>query len=384
MLRNRLIVLGLFILSLVAISFYGGPVTYGFLFLCLLIPISSLAYCFLVYFRFRILQQIVTKNVVVGTPTEYYFRLQNEDFYTFSGIKVEFFSDFSNIDELAENHEYEIPPHTGLKNETSLTCKYRGEYDVGIRNIIVTDYFKIFRFNFPNRENIRALVKPRLEILDSLEYEYSSDVFKDSSLNPSEPDVLVREYVPGDDLRSINWKMSAHLGKPYVRTKTGEESTGVGIIMDSCRYSNNPSDYLPLENKILETALAVSYYHLSNGITTNIHTFEKTAKQYHLQGISSFEDFYAAMSDFSFDENSTLNKLFKSANTANITSCSMVYLIVHEINDDALFMVNELTKNQTPVVIYHVCEDTGKDSVNIGKNTIVKRIGYEDRLKEVL
>ena len=371
MLRNRLIVLGLFILSLVAISFYGGPVTYGFLFLCLLIPISSLAYCFLVYFRFRILQQIVTKNVVVGTPTDYYFRLQNEDFYTFSGIKVEFFSDFSNIDELAENHEYEIPPHTGLKNETSLTCKYRGEYDVGIRNIIVTDY-------------LRALVKPRLEILDSLEHEYSADVFKDSSLNPNEPDVLVREYVPGDDLRSINWKMSAHLGKPYVRTKTGEESTGVGIIMDSCRYSNNPSDYLPLENKILETALAVSYYHLSNGITTNIHTFEKTAKQYHLQGISSFEDFYAAMSDFSFDENSTLNKLFKSANTANITSCSMVYLIVHEINNDALFMVNELTKNQTPVVIYHVCEDTGKDSVNIGKNTIVKRIGYEDRLKEVL
>ena len=148
---------------------------------------------------------------MAGTPTDYYFRLQNEDFYTFSGIKVEFFSDFSNINDLADNYEYEIPPHSGLKNETLITCKYRGEYDVGIRNIIVTDYFKIFRFNFMNRENLRATVLPRLEILETLSHEYSQDIYKDSNINPNVPDVLVREYIPGDDIRNINWKMSAHL-----------------------------------------------------------------------------------------------------------------------------------------------------------------------------
>ena len=384
MLRNRLIILGLLILSIVAISFYGGPVSYGFFFLCLLIPLISASYCFLVYFRFRILQKIVTKNVVAGTPTDYYFRLQNEDFYTFSGLKVEFFSDFSTIDELAENHEYEIPPQSGLKNETTLTCKYRGEYDVGIRNIIVTDYLKIFRFNFMNKENLRALVLPRLEILESLEHDYSADVFKDSSLNPSTPDVLVREYIPGDDVRNINWKISAHMGKPYVRTKTGEETVNIGIIMDSARYSDNPSDYLPLENKILETVLAISYYHLSKGMGTDIYTFEKVSKNYHLKGDSSFEDFYAAMSDFSFESDSTTKKLFQSAHLSGVSSSSLVYLILHEINDDALFMINELTKNQTPIVVYHICEDTNSPLVGLGKNTVYKRIGYEDRLKEVL
>ena len=108
MLRNRLIALALFILSVIAISFYGGPVTYGFFFLTVLIPAISAAYCFLVYLRYRIYQVIVTKNVVVGSPTDYYFTLQNEDFYSFSGIKVEFFSDFSTINELDENNEYEL------------------------------------------------------------------------------------------------------------------------------------------------------------------------------------------------------------------------------------------------------------------------------------
>ena len=384
MLRNRLIVLGLFILSLIAISFYGGPVTYGFFFLMLLVPIFSISYCYLVYFRFRILQQIVTKNVVAGTPTDYYFRLQNEDFYTFSGIKVEFFSDFSNINELADNYEYEIPPHSGLKNETLITCKYRGEYDVGIRNIIVTDYFKIFKFNFMNRENLRATVLPRLEILESLSHEYSQDIYKDSNINPNVPDVLVREYIPGDDIRNINWKMSAHLGKPYVRTKTGEETPNIGIIMDSCRYSKKPEDHLPLENKILETTLALSHYYLSKGIQASVYAYEKEPKKYHMQNISSFEDFYAAMSDFSFDEDNTGDKLFQAAHMSNVTSSSLVYLIVHEVNDACLFAVDELIKTSTPVIICHINDENYDLSADLGKNTIYKRIGYEDKLKEVL
>ncbi len=123
MLRNRLIAIGLFILSLVAISFYGGPVSYGFFFLMLLIPLISLIYTIVVYFRFRMYQKIITKNVVVGTPTDFYFTLQNEDFYSFSGVKVEFFRDFSYISELTENSEYELAPHSGIKKETVLVCK---------------------------------------------------------------------------------------------------------------------------------------------------------------------------------------------------------------------------------------------------------------------
>lgn len=125
MLRNRLIVLALLVLSVIAISFFGGPVTYGFFFLMLLIPAVSAGYCYLVYLRYRIYQVIVTKNVVVGSPVEYYFTLQNEDFYSFSGIKVEFFSDFSTIRELDSNNEFEISPRSGVKKSTVLTCKYR-------------------------------------------------------------------------------------------------------------------------------------------------------------------------------------------------------------------------------------------------------------------
>ena len=385
MLINRLIALTLFILSVIAISFYGGPVSYGFFCLCILVPAISAAYCFLVYLRYRIYQVIVTKNVVVGSPTDYYFTLQNEDFYSFAGIKVEFFSDFSSINELNENSEYELPPHSGLKKETVLTCKYRGEYDVGVRNIIVQDYLRLFSFNFKNKENLRAIVLPRLEILETLRHPYSPDVYKDSLINRNEPDVLVREYIPGDDIRSINWKTTAHMGKPYVRTKTGLENPSVGIIMDSCRYGKNMADFLPLENKVLETTIAVVYYYLSKGINASVFTYEGAPKKYSLQGMASFEDFYAAMGAFSFKDEYTTDNLYKSVWAENITSCSMVYMIIHELDDRALIQIEELNKNGLPVTVYHISDERYEEkNTDFGKNTEYTRIGYEDRLKEVL
>ena len=385
MLRNRLIAIALLILSIVAISFYGGPVTYGFFFLCVLVPAVSAGYCFLVYLRYRIYQVIVTKNVVVGSPTDYYFTLQNEDFYSFSGIKVEFFSDFSIISELDENNEYELPPHSGLKKETVLVCKYRGEYDVGVKNIIVQDYLRLFSFNFKNKENLRAIVMPRLEILETLRHPYSPDVYKDSRINPTEQDVLVREYIPGDDIRNINWKISAHMGKPYVRTKTGLENPSIAIIMDSCRFGKDMEDFLPLENKVLETTIAVVYYYLSKGINASVFTYEGAPKKYSLQGMASFEDFYAAMGAFAFKEENTSDKLFKSVWGANITSCSMAYMIIHELDEKALVQIEELNKNGLPVTVYHISDDEKKlKDADFGKNTEYTHISYEDKLKEVL
>ena len=385
MLRNRLIAIALLILSIVAISFYGGPVTYGFFFLCVLVPAVSAGYCFLVYLRYRIYQVIVTKNVVVGSPTDYYFTLQNEDFYSFAGVKVEFFSDYSYISELNENNEYELPPHSGLKKETVLVCKYRGEYDVGVKNIIVQDYLRLFSFNFKNKENLRAIVMPRLEILETLRHPYSPDVYKDSRINPTEQDVLVREYIPGDDIRNINWKISAHMGKPYVRTKTGLENPSIAIIMDSCRFGKDMEDFLPLENKVLETTIAVVYYYLSKGINASVFTYEGAPKKYSLQGMASFEDFYAAMGAFAFKEENTSDKLFKSVWGANITSCSMAYMIIHELDEKALVQIEELNKNGLPVTVYHISDDEKKlKDADFGKNTEYTHIGYEDKLKEVL
>ena len=60
---RRGILLVSWLLSLICISFYGGTVSYGFFFGVTLIPVISLIYLVFVYFRFKIFQELGTRNV---------------------------------------------------------------------------------------------------------------------------------------------------------------------------------------------------------------------------------------------------------------------------------------------------------------------------------
>ena len=73
---RRWILLVLWLLSLVAISFYGGAVSYGFFFGVTFVPVVAVVYLLCVYFRFKIYQKLESRNVVCGQPVPYYFVLQ--------------------------------------------------------------------------------------------------------------------------------------------------------------------------------------------------------------------------------------------------------------------------------------------------------------------
>ncbi len=133
--RNRILFCILWVLSVVGISFYGGPVSYGFFALLTLIPIFSFGYLLCVMFFFRIYQELDSKNLVANHTVPFFFKLMNEYFFGFASIRVRFFSSFSTISGLDDGIEYELLPKTGITKQTDLVCKYRGEYEVGIKQV---------------------------------------------------------------------------------------------------------------------------------------------------------------------------------------------------------------------------------------------------------
>ena len=54
---TRIIVFLLWVLSLVGISFYGGPISYGFFAFMTLIPLLMFIYLIIVFLRFRVFQK---------------------------------------------------------------------------------------------------------------------------------------------------------------------------------------------------------------------------------------------------------------------------------------------------------------------------------------
>ena len=224
------------LLSLILISTYGGTVSYGIFFGLTLIPFISFLYILFVWIFHRVYQEIGSRNIVCGQSVPYYFVLKNESFFAFAGIKVFFYSNFSYVEELPEEIEYELLPGEQYKYETSFVCKYRGEYEVGIKEIIISDFWGLFGIKFAVRESKKVIAAPKLIQLDELKSVSDiSAMMQRDHLQTTEPDVVTREYVAGDALKQINWKATARESKLMTRKSVGEEKRGIALIFETKR-----------------------------------------------------------------------------------------------------------------------------------------------------
>ncbi len=359
---KRLIMIILWILSLVGISFYGGPVSYGFFAAVTAVPVVSLLYVLLVLWRFKIYQDLDRSKVVADTVSKFYITLQNEDFFTYAGIRVLFFSPFSEVNGMDDSTEYELAPFSGIKKETSLICKYRGEYEVGIKSIIVRDYFDLFRVTYRNREPFRVNVLPKIVTPQAL---HTIDLVDTTAVetrqNASDPDVLVREHMPEDGIRLINWKVSAAQGKLLVRNMIGEEKQGVSIIMDPARYSDDPKVYLPIEDQISECVIALTTYFIRNNTPAQVRSYSGRFVSRIVKDMEDFNSFYTFIAGFRFEKDNTEDKLFAGLSTDHtLYSSKLVIMVLHEMGPHAKLLAADLERNATPSVIYLITDDASE------------------------
>lgn len=385
--RNRIIWITLWILSVVGISFYGGSISYGFFFVMTLIPVFSLLYLLYIFFFFRIYQYTDGRDFVVNDAVPYSFKLINEFHIPFAGIRVKFFSPFSTINELSDKTEYELMPGGGITRETTLVCHYRGEYEVGIKEVIVTDYFRLFSVTYKNNECKRITVAPQLVKLQSLgSYHMHTN---DSHSKADKPDIVGREYIPGEDIRFINWTQSARTGTLITRERIGEEGSGVSLIMDACRYSKDICEYLPVENKVLELTIAIAMFFCEQNIgVTEWHSCGKTGDTYqnYIQNSQQFASFYSHMSSINFDENHTQEILFGSLmRNEEIYRSAIVYMVLPCWSVAASLMADKLTEKNISTVVYLICDElTQKPDVSRPDLIEIITVNPEAKLEEVI
>ena len=385
--RNRIILLILWVLSLIGISFYGGQISYGLFILFSLIPIISLLYILCVYLLFKIYQNIDARDIVCNNTATFYFTLQNESAISFSGVRVLFYSTFSTISGLDDKTEYELRPKIGIKKQTDIVCKYRGEYEVGIKKVVIQDFFRLFSITYKNREPFRVTVRPNIvHLTELLHADIAMSAVRDSRVNQNEPDVISREYVVGDDIRMMNWKVSANIGKFMVREKTGEQQQGVGIIMDSCRVSSRIEEYLPIENKILEAAIALNLFFSQRGIPVSTYYEGTSFEENVVDKNKGFEEFYEKMSSFVFDEAHTDELLCRNImDSKTVFMKKAVFMIVHKWDETLANTAMEIGKNNIPIVVYIISDDINCEySSQLMTRTSMVRITTDSDLTEVM
>lgn len=385
---RRWMLFGVWVLSLAAISFYGGAVSYGFFFGVTMLPVISWVYLFLVYYRFRIYQEVESRSMVCGNAVPYYFVLQNDDFFAFSSVSVRLFSSFSYVEQIPDGIEYELLPGDKLTYRTKLICKYRGEYEVGIKKIVITDFLRLFQLSYTPASPIKALVRPRIVRVEELRSitDLTALMQNDAQNLPTEPDVPVREYVQGDALRLIHWKATAQEQKLKVRTRIGEQKQGIAVICDTKRYSKDERVYLPLESRMLEILIALGLYFAGRNITFTAYFGQSGVRNSHVDSLGDFEEFYLKSSEMIFDKAEEVGVTLAEAMTrGEIRNSKVVFVILHKWDESVARMTDELSAGGVIVVAYLVTEEDAQEYIKLSSlRRRIVAIPIEGELEGVL
>ncbi|AEV31479.1 hypothetical protein Oweho_0461 [Owenweeksia hongkongensis DSM 17368] len=90
----------------------------------------------------------------------------------------------------------------------------------------------------------------------------------------------IRQYVPGDDPRSINWKASSRVGHMMVNNYQEEKSQKVYAIIDKSRVMRMPFEGLSLMDYAINTSLTILNIALRNQDNVGLITFSKELESF--------------------------------------------------------------------------------------------------------
>lgn len=140
----------------------------------------------------------------------------------------------------------------------------RGEYHFGALNIYVSSGLGLIQRRMQFKEPMMVPVYPSVIQMKQLELKAfdrvtnQKGIKKIRRLGHSYEFEQIKNYVRGDDYRSINWKASSHRGSLMVNAYQDERAQQVYCLLDKSRVMRMPFDGLSLMDYAINTCLMIS------------------------------------------------------------------------------------------------------------------------------
>ena len=258
----------------------------------------------------------------------------------------------------------DIPSGKNAFFQYILEPKERGEYHFGSLNIFVSSplSFVSKRFQFQKEANLPSypsFIHLRKYELMALQNEFLlGGIKKIRKLGHTMEFEQIKEYVQGDDIRTINWKATSKQNKLMVNQYQDEKSQRIFMLIDKGRTMKMPFKGLSLLDYSINASMALSHIILKKGDRAGMMTFSKKAenkvaadnKSGQLRKIS--EALYNVQTNF-FE--SDFNRLYQDVKF-NINQRSLILLFT---NFETLDAVNRqmkylrgIAKNHLLVVVF--------------------------------
>ena len=320
--KNRILYFSLLFLSFSFVYFYGGVIPYTLYHTAIILPIVSVALTFIAFTRFKYTQEISKRVIMKGEYIEYTFSIHNEDFFLYPYIKVNFKGSKTVFSKQFHSKSFSLIPFKKKTFTFKLNGKYRGEYDVGIDSFEFEDFLGLLRLSYKPMESKIVMINPRIVALDNMimKTNYMSESNSALSYRYDDTSTIsdIRKYAYGDSLKKIHWKLSAKMNELLVKNFESTSNTNPVLMLDLKSNKYSIEQNVMLEDKLIESAIAVIYYCLRNWIPINLVYYKDGFVDLEAKNTLQFDGIYQTLSKIRFDHDVNIDDILRIYVTNNM------------------------------------------------------------------
>lgn len=157
-----------------------------------------------------------------------------------------------------------------------VTFEHIGTYTAGLERVVVSDFLGLFTRSVARGEHHEVNVTPQIQVLEQVTFDDVATVETSKAAKSIIADSMdyaqVREYVPGDPLKAIHWKLSSRLEDGSYLTRLYEVYTdpGVAVIMDFYADNDEARVLMGMFDAVVEAAFSVATFTQEKGMDTEV------------------------------------------------------------------------------------------------------------------
>ena len=231
--------------SVVLTQLLRNGISSGLFLFLIALPIVSIVHCLI---GRSAIQAFVTSEkplVEKGERVEYEIRIVNTSFLSFPFVETVISEPGAEGARCTRKKVVlSLVPFGYYSVKDSVAFKYRGSYEIGVESLYISDMFRFFAIR-AEMDNYAAVgVSPRrMTLLGAGERSItdvpSSRTRRDTANERGEISDI-RDYVPGDPIRDVHWKLSSKTQDLMVKQYNNSENRHVYIFCDLAGAAEPP------------------------------------------------------------------------------------------------------------------------------------------------
>lgn len=174
----------------------------------------------------------IGEQLLVGDTFEEEFEVNNKTFVPVLWAEM---SDHSRFPEAKPGPVVACGGNNYYRWRRTVSCKQRGVYRLGPYGLTMGDPFGLLELHlFVPKEEV-IVIYPRVVAMPHRKFPFGQSTGADRrrrSILGATPAYSVLEYQPGDSLRRIHWRVTAHRGRLMVRELETEPTGDIWIVLD--------------------------------------------------------------------------------------------------------------------------------------------------------